>query len=73
MSTLIAVGRLVDVDDLVDAHEVAAILSLSHSESVHTYLKRYDTFPQPVIDLGQRRPRLWLRPEIVEWQATERS
>jgi len=64
------VGRLVDVDDLVDSHEVAALLALSHPNSVYTYLKRYPSFPRPVIDLGGRRPRLWLRGEIAEWART---
>lgn len=66
-------GRLVDVDDLVDAHQVAALLGLSKPNSVFTYQKRYPQFPQPVIDLGGRRPRLWLRGEIMEWAASRRS
>lgn len=66
-------GRLVDVNDLVDSHQVAALLGLSKPNSVFTYQKRYSDFPQPVIDLGGRRPRLWLRGEVVEWAHNRRS
>lgn len=57
----------VRTEDLVDAHEVAAILRLSHANSVSTYLRRYSDMPRPVVDLGPGRPRLWLRPEIHAW------
>jgi predicted DNA-binding transcriptional regulator AlpA len=57
----------VDTDDLIDAHDVAAILGLAHRNTVSEYLRKYDEMPRPVIDLGRGRPRLWLRPEIEEW------
>jgi predicted DNA-binding transcriptional regulator AlpA len=60
-------GRLVDVDDLVDAHEVAAICGFAHSTAVHTYQRRDPDMPRPVLDRGGRRARLWLRTEIVAW------
>jgi predicted DNA-binding transcriptional regulator AlpA len=62
-------GRLVDVDELVDAHDVAAMLGLSHATSVHLYQRRYPDMPRPVLDRGGRRARLWLRSEISEWDA----
>jgi glutathione-regulated potassium-efflux system ancillary protein KefG len=52
---------------LVDAHEVAAILGLSHRNSVTTYLRRYPDMPRPVIERAGGRTRLWLRPEIAKW------
>lgn len=60
---------LVRTEDLIDAHDVAEILGLTHPNSVSTYLKRYADMPEPVVDLGRGRPRLWLRPEIEQWDA----
>ncbi len=60
---------LINTEDLCDAHEVAAVLGLSHTTSVAGYLRRYVDMPRPVIDLGTGRPRLWLRPEIEAWAA----
>jgi glutathione-regulated potassium-efflux system ancillary protein KefG len=57
----------VNTEDLVDAHGVAEILGLAHPNSVSTYLHRHEDFPQPVMDLGRGRPRLWLRSDIVKW------
>jgi predicted DNA-binding transcriptional regulator AlpA len=62
-------GRLVDVDELADAHDVAEMLGLSHATSVHLYQRRYPDMPRPVLDRGGRRARLWLRSEINEWDA----
>ena len=63
----------INTEDLVDALEVSRILGLSHRNAVNTYLRRYPDMPRPVIDLGPRRPRLWLRPAIEEWAATRGS
>lgn len=60
-------GRRVDVDDLVDAQDVANLLGLAHRNSVSTYLKRYPDMPRPVVDLAKSRTRLWLRSEITAW------
>lgn len=65
-------GRLVDLDDITDAAGVAEILGLSHSNSVRTYRSRYDDFPEPVLDLGSSRCRIWLRSEIRAWAETRR-
>lgn len=58
----------VETEDLIGAAEVAKILGLAHHNSVTTYLRRYDDFPQPVVDLSESRIRLWLRPEIINWR-----
>ncbi len=63
-------GRRVDVDDLVDAHDVAELLGLAHATSVHLYQRRYPQMPRPVLDRGGRRARLWLRTEITDWMKT---
>lgn len=61
-------GRTVDLDDLTDAAGIAAILDLSHRTSVGIYRKRYDDFPEPVVDMGSGRCLLWLRSEVEAWQ-----
>lgn len=60
-------GRKVDVEDLIDASEVAEILGLSHPNSVHLYQERYADMPRPIVDRGPHRARLWLSPEIRAW------
>lgn len=54
--------------DLIDSAEVAAILGLTHRNSVTTYTRRYPDFPKPVVVNG--RLRLWLRGDIVGWSPT---
>lgn len=58
---------VVNTRDLIDAQGVARLLKLTHVNSVHTYLRRYDDMPRPVLDLGAGRPRLWLRQAIRKW------
>jgi predicted DNA-binding transcriptional regulator AlpA len=60
-------GRQVDTEDLIDAHEVAAILGLEQSNSVTTYLRRYPDMPRPVIEKGGGRVRLWVRRDMERW------
>lgn len=57
----------IDVGDLIDAQAVAEILGLSHRNTVSLYQRRYADMPRPVIDLGQGRCKMWLRPEIAAW------
>ncbi len=57
-----------NTEDLVGAAEVAEILDLSHASSVSTYVKRYTSFPRPVVELPASRVRLWLRPDIERWR-----
>jgi hypothetical protein len=63
--------RRVLLDDLVDAHDVARILGLTHRNTVSQYQHRYPDMPRPVLDLGRGRPSLWLRPEIERWHARQ--
>ena len=62
----------VNTEDLIGAVEVARILGLSHYNSVTTYLRRYDDFPKPVVDLKESRVRLWLRQDIEQWAGGRR-
>jgi predicted DNA-binding transcriptional regulator AlpA len=59
------------IDDLIDAHDVARILGLTHRNTVSQYVHRYPDMPRPVLDLGRGRPSLWLRPEIERWHARQ--
>ena len=61
------VGRRVDLDDLVDAAEVASMLGLARANSVYVYQARYVDMPRPVLDRGPRQAKLWLRSEINAW------
>ena len=63
----------VDPKDLIDAHEVARILGLTHFQSVSTYQHRYEDMPRPVVDLGPGRPRLWLRQDMEAWERSRRG
>lgn len=63
-------GRQVDIDDLVDAHEVAELLGVAHANSVYLYQRRYIDMPRPVLDRGPRRAKLWLRFEVEDWLRT---
>ncbi len=60
-------GQRVDVDELIDARDVAEILGLAHRNTVSEYQALYDDMPRPVVNLGRGRPMLWLRPAIEQW------
>jgi predicted DNA-binding transcriptional regulator AlpA len=64
-TTFRGVGREVDLDDLLDAREVAELLGLSSANAVNVYRGRYKDFPEPVLV----RPgfRLWLRSDVEAW------
>lgn len=55
----------VDLEDLLNATEVAAVLGLAHREAVSTYRQRYADFPKPVMKKGTCV--LWLRHDIEAW------
>lgn len=57
----------VHTEDLIDAHDVAEILGLSHPNSLSPYLHRYPGMPKPGVDLGRGRPRPWVRQETGQW------
>jgi predicted DNA-binding transcriptional regulator AlpA len=63
--------RRVALEDLIDAHDVARILGLSHRNTVSLYMRRYPDMPRPVLDLGRGRPSLWLRQDIERWYARQ--
>ncbi len=59
-------------EDLIGAAEVAKLLGLSHHNSVTTYLRRYEDFPRPVVDLPGSRVRLWICQEVIRWRDDRR-
>jgi len=63
-------GRRVDTDDLVDAKGVADLLGLAQRNTVSLYQRRYADMPRPVVDLGRGRCKMWLKPEIEDWDRT---
>lgn len=62
-------GREVDLDELLDADEVAVLLGLSSRSAISVYRSRYSTFPAPALDRGTGKCRFWLRSEILAWNA----
>ncbi len=63
----------VELNDLVDAQEVADLVGLTHRNSVSTYLKRYADFPRPVLERSNGRTRLWNRPDVDAWVLAHRT
>jgi glutathione-regulated potassium-efflux system ancillary protein KefG len=61
----------VATEELLDAQGVANVLDLSHRNTVSQYQRRYSDMPRPVVDLGEGRVKLWLRPEIERWAAQQ--
>jgi hypothetical protein len=57
----------IDSGDLVDAHGVAEILGLAHRNTVSQYQRRYEDMPQPIVNLGGGRTKLWLGAELEQW------
>ena len=64
--------KMVRLDDLIDAQQVAEIVGLAQRNSVPLYVRKYG-LPAPVIDLGPSRPALWLRSEVERWNAARQS
>jgi len=63
----------VRTEDLIDAQVVAEILGLSHRNSVYTYLRRYPSMPRPVLDIGEGRVQLWIRPQVEAWARARKA
>jgi len=62
-----------ELDELIDAGEVAAILGLAHRNSVSTYRSRYADFPAGRPAPGGGRSRLWSRADILAWHRDFRA
>lgn len=64
---VVAVARLVDLDDLLDAHDVAELIGLTNPNGLPMYRARYDDFPEPVWRSRGGRCQVWLREDVVGW------
>jgi predicted DNA-binding transcriptional regulator AlpA len=60
-------GRKVDIEDLLDAGQVAELLGLSHRNAITLYQRRYEDMPRPIVIRNSGRTCLWLRGEIAAW------
>ena len=60
-------GRQVDLDDLLEAAQVAELLGLSRATAVSVYQGRYDDFPEPVLSSASGRCQFWLRHDVAKW------
>lgn len=58
-------GRKLDADDLVGAAEIAERLGLAQVQTVHTWRRRYEDFPEPVARLKQAL--IWSWPDVERW------
>lgn len=64
-------GRPVDSDNLVGAHEIASRLGVARSQVVHEWRRRYSDFPEPVATL--KTALIWDWAEVAAWaRATNR-
>jgi glutathione-regulated potassium-efflux system ancillary protein KefG len=55
------------VDSIEESRTPGWNLGLGQPNSVSTYQHRYADMPRPVVDLGEGRCKLWLRPQIEAW------
>lgn len=60
-------GRKVDIDDLLDASQIAELIGLKHRNAVSEYQRRYDDMPRPIVVRNSQRTLLWHRTDIVTW------
>lgn len=58
-------GRKLDADDLVGAAEIAERLGLAQVQTVHTWRRRHDDFPEPVAQLKQAL--IWSWKDVDGW------
>ena len=57
-------GKEVDVENLVGAHEIAKRLGLKNPHTIHVWRTRHKDFPKPVAKL---KTVIWDWDEISEW------
>ena len=58
-------GRQIDVDDLVDATEIARRVGFKRPEAVHNWRRRHPDFPEPIAVFG--KAVLWDWQEVRVW------
>lgn len=68
-----SMGQVADLDDLLDADQVAHLLGLSGRGVVSVYAARYPDFPPPVVRRASGRCQLWLRSDVEAWATARRG
>ena len=63
-------GKKVDVDDLVGAHEIAQRLGVARPQVIHEWRRRHRDFPAPVATL--KTALIWDWSEVKTWARTTR-
>ena len=58
-------GRLLDVDELVGAADIAARLGVKRLQVVHDWRRRHGKFPPPVATVS--RTLIWFWPDVRRW------
>ena len=58
-------GRKVDVDNLVGAHEIAKRLKLKNPHTIHVWRSRHKDFPEPIATL--KTALIWDWMDIERW------
>jgi len=58
-------ARKVRVDDLVGAAEIADRLDLAQPQTVHSWRRRYEDFPEPIAQL--QTALIWAWPDVEAW------
>jgi len=48
---------------LDDPNVISPCPQIANKQRVSLYQRRYEDMPRPVVDLGEGRVKLWLRPE----------
>jgi len=62
------VGRRVNAEDLVGAHEIAERLGVRRPQVVHDWRRRHKDFPKPIAKL--KTALVWDWQEIRKWALT---
>jgi hypothetical protein len=60
----------IETGDVVDPAEVAEIIGINNVNGVSVYRRRYEDFPEPVIEKG--KCILWLRQDVERWAVGHR-
>ena len=58
-------GKKIDIDDLVGAHEIAQRLGVARPQVVHEWRRRHADFPEPIATL--KTALIWDWSEIKTW------
>ena len=58
-------GKKVDIEDLVGAHEIAKRLGLKNPHTIHVWRTRHKDFPKPIATL--RTALIWDWLEVEAW------